>query len=87
MWGSRAFKRELHLAKWSSVSMERRKGGLGVRRLLLLTKAMLCKWCWRYAVKREEFWRQVICEKYGGEEGYEIALSVMEDYQKGLGYF
>ncbi|RVW32762.1 putative ribonuclease H protein [Vitis vinifera] len=47
----------------------KRKGGLGVRSLALLNKALLCKWSWRFAVEREALWRQVISAKYGEEEG------------------
>ena len=37
--------------------------------MALLNKAFLCKWSWRFAVEREALWRQVICAKYGEEEG------------------
>ena len=40
-----------------------------MRNLALLNKALLCKWSWRFAVEREALWRQVICAKYGEEEG------------------
>ncbi|RVW19703.1 hypothetical protein CK203_111582 [Vitis vinifera] len=47
----------------------KRKGGLGVRNLVLLNKALLRKWSWHFAVEREVLWRQVICGKYGEEVG------------------
>ena len=31
--------------------------------------ALLCKWSWHFAVEGEALWRQVICAKYGEEEG------------------
>ncbi|RVW41547.1 hypothetical protein CK203_068199 [Vitis vinifera] len=50
-------------------SLDKRKGGLGVRNLALLDKALLCKWSWRFVMEREALWRQVICVKYEEEEG------------------
>ena len=40
-----------------------------MRNMALLNKTLLCKWSWRFAVEREALWRQVICAKYGEEEG------------------
>ncbi|RVW55855.1 Transmembrane emp24 domain-containing protein p24beta3 [Vitis vinifera] len=64
-----ALERKPHLVEWSIVCSDKRKGGLDVRNLALLNKALLCKWSWRFAVEREALWRQVICAKYGEEEG------------------
>ena len=73
----------MHLVKWLIVSMEKskkkeKKEGegvqLGVRRLSLLNKALLCKWNWRYPTKREAFWNQVINGKYGGGRGRRMVL-------------
>ncbi|RVW88499.1 hypothetical protein CK203_043838 [Vitis vinifera] len=43
------------------------KGGLGLRKLALLNKALLSKWIWRYACDKDNLWRQVIKVKYGQE--------------------
>ena len=37
--------------------------------MAFLNKTLLCKWSWRFAVESEALWRQVICAKYGEEEG------------------
>ena len=47
------WRREPHLVDWSIVCSDKQKGGLGVRNLPLLNKALLCKWRWRFAVERE----------------------------------
>ena len=65
LWGGGALKRKSHLVDWSIVCSEKQKGGLGVRNLTLLNRALLCKWSWCFAVEREALWRQVICAKYG----------------------
>ncbi|RVW58987.1 hypothetical protein CK203_110732 [Vitis vinifera] len=67
--GGGALEREPHLVDWSIVCLDKRKGGLGVRNLALLNKALLCKWSCPFAVEREALWRQVVCAKYGEEEG------------------
>ncbi|RVW98661.1 putative ribonuclease H protein [Vitis vinifera] len=68
LWGGGTLERKPHLVEWSIVCLDKRKGGLGVRNLALLNKALLCKWSWRFAMESEALWRQVICIKYGEEE-------------------
>ena len=41
--------KKLHLVKWSTVCADKRNGGLGVRDLSILNRALLCKWIWRFA--------------------------------------
>ncbi|RVX02158.1 hypothetical protein CK203_025462 [Vitis vinifera] len=36
---------------------------------MALDKALLGKWSWRFVVERESFWKQVIINKFGLEEG------------------
>ena len=47
----RSLEKKIHLVKWSIVSKTKSKGGLGIRSLLLLNNAFLCKWCWRLVKK------------------------------------
>ena len=47
----------------------KRKGGLDVKSLLILKKALFCKWSWHFVSKRGAFWYHVIVEKYGEERG------------------
>ncbi|RVX01006.1 putative ribonuclease H protein [Vitis vinifera] len=69
LWGGGALERKPHLVDWCIVCSDKQKGGLGVRNLALLNKALLCKWSWRFTVEKEVLWRQVICGKYGEEVG------------------
>ena len=50
---------------------DKEKGGIGIRKLALLNKALLGKWIWRFACEKENLWKKVISVKYG---------------QKGLGW-
>ncbi|RVX06605.1 LINE-1 reverse transcriptase-like [Vitis vinifera] len=43
------------------------EGGLGIRKIDLLNKALLGKWVWRYAYEKENLWKRVIRVKYGQE--------------------
>ena len=55
--------------------MDSSKGGLGIRSLSSLNKAIFGKWNWRFAYEGELFWKQVIEEKYGEKGGsnfYEV---------------
>ena len=44
LWGGEALVRKPHLVNWSIVCLDKCKGGMGVRNLVLLNKALLCKW-------------------------------------------
>ena len=48
---------------------QKEKGGLGIRKLALLNKALLGKWIWRFAHEKDNLWRKVILVKYG-QEGF-----------------
>ena len=84
LWGGVTLDSKPHLVKWDTVCSDRRMGGLGVRRLHLLNKAVLCKWIWRFASKREAFWRQIINGKYWDLEGGWCSKEVRGGYGVGL---
>ncbi|RVW92919.1 putative ribonuclease H protein [Vitis vinifera] len=67
LWGGGSMERKVHLVKWEVVCTDKDKGGLGLRKLALLNKALLGKWIWRYACDKDKLWRQVIKVKYGQE--------------------
>ncbi|RVW85679.1 Transposon TX1 uncharacterized 149 kDa protein [Vitis vinifera] len=65
-WGS--LERKVHLINWEVVCTSKEKGGLGMRRIDSLNKALLGKWVWRFAVEKDNLWRLMIGVKYGQEE-------------------
>ncbi|RVW50079.1 putative ribonuclease H protein [Vitis vinifera] len=67
LWEGGNMERKVHLVKWEVVCTDKDKGGLGLRKLALLNKALLGKWIWRYACDKDSLWRQVIKVKYGQE--------------------
>ena len=57
-----------HLVNWK-VCYADKEGGLGIRSLVALNKALLGKWSWRFAKEREPLWKKVIIDEFGLEEG------------------
>ena len=53
---------------WDVVCLSKEKGGLGIRSLAMLNKALLGKWVWRFVVEDNPMWKKVITWKYQIEE-------------------
>ena len=62
--GRGALERRPHLIKWAIISLGKRKGGLGVRCLSTLNRALLDKWSWSFSIER----KQVISRKFRVEK-------------------
>ena len=67
LWGGGSLERKIHLINWEVVCTQKEKGGLGIRKIDLLNKALLGKWIWRFAFEKEILWKKVIRVKYGHE--------------------
>lgn len=48
--------------------MDKRSGGLDMRKLSNVNKDLLSKWCWRFACESDFHWKRVISRKYEKEE-------------------
>ncbi|KAL6327163.1 hypothetical protein AAG906_015202 [Vitis piasezkii] len=68
LWGGGNLEGKVHLVKWDAVCTEKHKGGLGLRRIATLNRALLGKWIWRFACEKNNLWKQVITTKYGQED-------------------
>ena len=64
--------------------LSKKKGGLGVKCLSTLNKALLSKWNRRFANKRDVLWNQVIRRKYGEDRGGWSSREVREAHGVGL---
>ena len=58
-----------HLLSWDKVCMLIANGGLGIRKLTTLNKALLGKWLWRFGIEENRLWRRVVALKFGEEWG------------------
>ncbi|KAJ9709030.1 hypothetical protein PVL29_000829 [Vitis rotundifolia] len=67
LWGGGSLEKKIHLINWEVVCTQKAKGGLGIRKIETLNKALLGKWIWRFASDRDILWKKVIGTKYGKE--------------------
>ena len=49
LWGGSVPEKKISLVRWAMVCSEKKKGGIGLKSLSKLNKALLCKWSWRFA--------------------------------------
>ena len=59
LWGGGCLKKKPHLVKWATMCLDKKFGGLGVKNMGDLNKALLAKWSWRFATEREVMWNDV----------------------------
>ena len=67
LWGGMGNDFKHHLVGWDKVCVPKAKGRLGIRSLVLLNKALLGKWLWRFGLKENNLLQQVLAAKFGVE--------------------
>ena len=84
LWGGGNLEKKPHLVSWVKVCTDKKVGGLGVRSLNNLNKALLGKWLWRFANERDSFWRRTIRSKFGESQGGWCSGEVRNSFGTGL---
>ena len=69
LWAGGNLEKKPHLVNWSRVYTDKKVGGLGVKGLHKLNKALLGKYIWRFANERNSLWREAIRRKFGEIQG------------------
>ncbi|KAJ9698913.1 hypothetical protein PVL29_007804 [Vitis rotundifolia] len=67
LWDGGHLERKVHLINWEVVCTQKEKGGIGLRKITFLNKALLGKWVWRFAIEKDSLWKKVLVVKYGQE--------------------
>ena len=57
-------KQDSHCVKWGDVCHSKQKGGLGIRPLCDINKALKAKWLWRFAKEDNTLWKNMVKVKY-----------------------
>ncbi|XP_075091548.1 uncharacterized protein LOC142171749 [Nicotiana tabacum] len=83
LWHGNKEKKGLHLVKWKTLTLNKKKGGVGVRNLRMQNKSLLMKWLWRFTREDQALWRKVIKAKYG-KEGFWMTKQVNNAYGTSL---
>ncbi len=69
LWGGLGDGFKHHLVGWNTVCNPLAHDGLGVRKVVVINRALLGKWMWWFGIEETHLWRRVIAEKYGVEGG------------------
>lgn len=56
--------RRIHLASWSTITKDKKDGGLGIRSMRQANAAFLTKLGWRVLAEPDSLWSRVIRSKY-----------------------
>jgi hypothetical protein len=64
LWGGVSDEFKFHLVSWTKICTRFYLGVLGIRNLLFFNQALLRKWLWRCATKKEDLRRSVVEFKY-----------------------
>lgn len=69
LWGDDDERRRYHLVNWKEVKKPNRAGGLGIRPLVEMNKALHGKWLWRYMNEEGGLWKGIVEVRWGRWEG------------------
>ena len=62
-WQGGGTKRKYHLIRWSTITLSKKDGGLGIKDSAKMNVSLLCKWWWRLE-HESGIWQEIIQVKY-----------------------
>ena len=62
-WQGGGTKRKYHLIRWSTITLSKKDGGLGIKDIAKMNVSLLCKWWWRME-HESGVWQEIIQVKY-----------------------
>jgi len=62
-WQGGGTKRKYHLIRWSTITLSKKDGGLGIKDIAKMDISLLCKWWWRLE-HESGIWQEIIQAKY-----------------------
>lgn len=65
LWGGSEDIRKTAWLRWDEICKSKMEGGLGIKDLLRLNRALLCKWVWRFEREKERLWARFIQSRHG----------------------
>ncbi|XP_022032949.1 uncharacterized protein LOC110934063 [Helianthus annuus] len=70
LWGGSSVGNKTHWVSWDIVARSKDKGGLGLKKLCNINKAMLFKWAWRYKTEKGRLWVKVVDSLHSRGSGW-----------------
>ena len=64
IWGSTEERRRMHMVRWSTVTLPKELGGLGLYSMKHRNEVILAKLCWRLAHEEGKPWANMLLAKY-----------------------
>lgn len=64
LWDASDTKKGYHYVKWKTCCLPLKTGGLGIKSVRSMNKALLSKWWWRFNHEKIALWRNGIVSKY-----------------------
>ena len=65
IWSGTSNQQRMSMVSWDTLCKPKAYGGLGLKELNVMNKALLMKLSWRIISAKDSLWVQVLCTKYG----------------------
>jgi len=64
VWGSNETKNKIHLVSWEKLCSSKEEGGLGLRSMGLMNKALMARMGWKLVTDPDSLWASILGSKY-----------------------